>query len=140
VQENANIFRRGLFSAAVACALMLAAPALADHRNGGHSSAGHWGGSSGWHYHPGWHGNIRHFDHSHWRGGHWWHGTYATRLGWWWIVGPDWYWYAEPVYPNPDPYTPPGAVPGFWYWCDYYRQYYPYVGVCPSGWRALPAQ
>jgi len=39
-----------------------------------------------------------------------------------------------------DPYTPPGAVPGFWYWCDYYRQYYPYVGVCPSGWRAVPAQ
>jgi hypothetical protein len=55
-------------------------------------------------------------------------------------VGPDWYWYSEPVYPYPDPYLPPGATPGYWYYCDFYRQYYPYVGACPSGWRAVPAQ
>jgi hypothetical protein len=111
-------WRRVAFAAAVAAAL--ASPALADHRSGGQSTGGHWGGDSGWHYHPGWHGDIRHFDHNYWHGGHWWHGTYGARLGWWWIVGPDWYWYAAPVYP--------------------YRQYYPYVGVCPSGWRAVPAE
>ena len=87
MRENAKICRRALFAAAV-CAMTLAAPAFADHRSGGHSSAGHWGGSSGWHYHPGWHGNIRHFDHSYWRGGHWWHGTYNTRLGWCGSSGP----------------------------------------------------
>ncbi len=69
-----------------------------------------------------------------------WHGEYGSRLGWWWIVGPDWYWYPAPVYPYPDPYLPPGAVAGFWYWCDFYHQYYPFVGACPSGWRAVPAQ
>jgi hypothetical protein len=132
--------RHLLFLLSVACVLLPAAPALADHRSGGHSSAGHWGGVNGWHYHSGWHGDIRHFDHSRWQGGHWWHGEFGARRGWWWIVGPDWYWYADPVYPFPDPYLPPGAATGFWYWCDYYKQYYPYVGACPSGWRAVPAQ
>jgi hypothetical protein len=58
----------------------------------------------------------------------------------WWIVGPDWYWYPEAVYPYPNPFLPPGQAPGFWYWCDAYQQYYPYVGACPSGWRAVPPQ
>jgi hypothetical protein len=129
------------FMGAVAlCAVLLPAPAKADHRGGGPSSAGHWAGAEGWHYHGGWHGDIRHFDHDYWHGGHWWHGDYRGRLGWWWIVGPDWYWYSEPIYPYPDPYLPPGAAPGYWYWCDYYQQYYPFVGACPSGWRAVPAQ
>jgi hypothetical protein len=125
---------------ALACLLPLSAPALADHRGGGHSARGHFGGADGWHYHPGWHGDIHHFDHGYWEGGHWWHGTYGARLGWWWIAGPDWYWYPAPIYPYPDPYVPPGMAPGSWYWCDFYRQYYPFVGACPSGWRAVPAR
>jgi hypothetical protein len=119
-----------------------AAPALAQHRGGapGGPPAGHWSGNNGgWDRHEGWHGDIRHFDHSFWQGGHWWHGPYGGRQGWWWIVGPNWYWYPTAVYPYPDPYLPPGGAPGFWYYCDAYRQYYPYVGACPSGWRAVPA-
>jgi hypothetical protein len=26
---------------------------------------------------------------------------------------------------------------GYWYWCDAYQQYYPYVTDCPSGWRPV---
>ena len=62
---------------------------------------------------PVWHGGIEHF-HEHdivvWRGGRWFHGWHGNRLGWWWIVGPAWYWYPAPVYPYPNPYTPPVVV------------------------------
>ena len=92
----------------------------------------------------GWHGGeIRHFnehDLGRWRGGAWFHGMHDGRFGWWWQVGPTWYFYAAPVYPYPDPYVPPGQAAGTWYWCDAYHQYYPYVGACPSGWRAVPMQ
>lgn len=40
-----------------------------------------------------------------------------------------------PVYVAP-PVTPPRGV---WYYCDAYGAYYPYVGQCPGGWRAVPA-
>ncbi len=125
--------------AVAACALALSTAAHADHRDGGQGSTGHWAGHDGWHNHPGWGGDIRHFDRHAWEGGHWWHGDYGGRLGWWWIIGPNWFWYPTPVYPYPDPFVPPTATPGYWYWCDFYRQYYPYVGSCPSGWRAVPA-
>jgi hypothetical protein len=56
-----------------------------------HHGGGHWGGGgAGWHAHEAWHGDVRHFDHDYWHGGHWWHGSYGGRIGWWWIVGPDW--------------------------------------------------
>ncbi len=96
---------------------------------------GHYSNGRVWAEHPAWQGNLRQLDHRSWRGGHWWHGHYGGRLGWWWIVGPDWYWYAQPVNPYPDPYTPPGMEPGYWYWCDEYQDYYPNVGACPSGWQ-----
>lgn len=118
----------------LSCVLLFSVPAFAEHQGG------HWSGADGWHGHAGWHGNIRQFNHGYWQGGHWWHGPYGDRLGWWWIVGPDWYWYPQPIYPYPNPYLPPGAVTGFWYWCDFYQQYYPFVGACPTGWRAVPAQ
>jgi nitroreductase len=76
---------------------------------------------------------MQHFDRGRWQGGHWWHGTYAGRLGWWWIVGPDWYWHPTAIYPYPNAYIPPGQAAGFWYWCDAYQQYYPYVGDAPRG-------
>jgi len=142
-------------AAALAIAGALAAPgvALAQHDHDGdrgHSSRGHehrpppggvfrGGGhfahpGGAWATHPAWLGAG---EFNHWRGGHWWHGTYEGRFGAWWIVGPDWYWYPNEVAAIPDPYTPPGMVPGFWYWCAAYRQYYPYAGACPSGWQPV---
>ncbi len=36
-----------------------------------------------------------------WKTGYWFHGTYVGRVGWWWVVGPTWYFYPAPVYPYP---------------------------------------
>jgi hypothetical protein len=58
-------------------------------------------------------------------------------MGWWWTVGPDWFFYNAPVYPFPDIYAPPGSQAGWWYWCDIRHDYYPYVTSCPSGWRRI---
>jgi hypothetical protein len=85
------------------------------------------------------HAGDQPFNPGRWRGGHWWHGSHGARPGWWWVVGPNWYWYPTPIYPYPDFYIPAGMSGDFWYWCDAYQQYYPYVGACPSGWRAVPA-
>ncbi|HEY3699428.1 MAG TPA: hypothetical protein VGK97_08860 [Spongiibacteraceae bacterium] len=102
-----------------------------------------------------WHGDMREFhihDYPHWREGRWYHGGHDGRLGWWWIAGDMWYFYAAPVYPYPDPYLPPTVAvepaqvtavpppPQNWYYCDSARNYYPYVSNCPEGWRAVPAQ
>lgn len=72
-----------------------------------------------------------------WNGGHWYHGLHNGRMGWWWAVGPDWFFYNAPVYPFPDIYGPPGAGTGWWWWCDVRHDYYPYVTTCPSGWRRI---
>jgi hypothetical protein len=60
-----------------------------------------------------WHGDIRHFherDFVRWRGGRWVHGWHGRTFGWWWVVGGAYYAYPAPVYPYPDPYTPPAVV------------------------------
>src|ERR1700691_1206786 len=36
-----------------------------------------------------------------WNHGYWFHGAYGGRAGWWWVVGPTWYYYPAPVYPYP---------------------------------------
>lgn len=37
--------------------------------------------------------------------------------------------------------VPPAAAPvGMWYYCASAGAYYPYVGICPEGWRAVPAR
>jgi hypothetical protein len=139
------------FLVVLALAIGCTAPAMAgssDPPVGGHPAAGGGGhfadGHGNWAPQPGWGGSgggtIQHFNPTYWRSGHWWHGTYWGRGGWWWIVGPDWYWYPFAVYPYPNPFIPPEMTVGFWYWCDAYQQYYPYVGACPSGWRAVPMQ
>jgi hypothetical protein len=125
------------------CLLLLSAPVVANANGtpmGGH--AGPAGGSSAspsreWSGHSGWQHGMGHFDHGSWRSGHWWHGTRARRVGWWWNVGSNWYWYPVALYPYPDLYTPPYLVSGYWYWCDFYQNYYPNVGTCPSGWQAV---
>lgn len=98
-----------------------------------------------------WHGEIREFrthDLARWRGGYWHHGAHEGHLGWWWVVGGVWYFYPQPIYPYPDPYIPPvvtiqqPAPPTqgpYWYYCDSAGAYYPYVPICPSGWRMVPA-
>lgn len=104
-----------------------------------------------------WHGgNIHRFemhDRHIWSGGHWSHSRYRGRVGWWWVVGPSWYYYPRPYYPYPDPYTPPVVIlestpapstPGTpppvqnWYYCEAAKEYYPYVDNCPGGWKAVP--
>jgi hypothetical protein len=105
-----------------------AAPALAQHRD------------EGWHDR-----DIHRFgdrDLGRWRGGHWVHSWHDGRFGWWWAVGPDWYFYPRAVYPYPDPYTPPYAAPGApaWYYCPPARSYYPYAAACPVPWQLVPAR
>ena len=97
-----------------------------------------------------WHNrDIRHFekhDRAVWHGGVWRHGRYGGRLGWWWIVGPTWYYYPRPIYPAPDPYIPPvttiqSPAPQVqnWYYCEASKEYYPYTSSCPGGWKTIPA-
>jgi hypothetical protein len=105
-----------------------AAPAFAQHRD------------------EGWRDRDIHRFHDHdfarWRGGHWVHSWHGGRFGWWWTVGPDWYYYPRAVYPYPDPYTPPYAAPGAraWYYCPPAQSYYPYVATCPVPWQPVPAR
>lgn len=84
-----------------------------------------------------------------WANGYWHHGWYGPRFGWWWVVGPSWYYYPAPVYPYPNPYVPPlviqttPAQPGpapaqYWYYCAASKAYYPYVSECPGGWQPVP--
>jgi hypothetical protein len=53
--------------------------------------------------------------------------------------------YAPPpvVYAPPPAYEPPVTYMSqpqqYWYYCDDPRGYYPNVGACPQGWRAVPA-
>jgi hypothetical protein len=128
---------RTLTWAALAAAILapaLAAPAFAQ-RDRGHDRGDRW------------QGDIHRFhdrDFDRWRGGSWFHGAHDGRDGWWWRVGPLWYFYATPIYPYPDPYVPPIiAVPPpapTWYYCANPRGYYPYVGRCFMPWRAVPAR
>jgi hypothetical protein len=102
-----------------------------------------------------WDGDIHHFqgrDFERWRGGAWFHGPHGGRDGWWWVVGPDFYFYPAPVYPYPDPYTPPvvavappvapapAPAAQTWYYCANPQGYYPYVPQCAVAWQAVPAQ
>jgi len=98
-----------------------------------------------------------------WRSGYWFHGRYIDHWGWWWIVGPNWYYYSEPMYPYPSidvpptyfavvPSAPPPAVPetsapqsppvgsstaksqAFTYYCEKTKSYYPLSPTCEAGW------
>jgi hypothetical protein len=53
--------------------------------------------------------DFRHFtpvERRWWTGGHWRHTRWHGRLGWWWNVGPSWYFYDAPVYPYPESVSP----------------------------------
>jgi hypothetical protein len=132
---------------AAVLAAAAAAPALAeergrdrDHRDGDRDHREFRGGDRDWHDR-----DIHRFaerDFDHWRGGRWFHGRHDGRLGWWWVVGSGWYFYPQPAYPYPDPYTPPYAASGAtaWYYCPPLQTYYPYAPTCPAPWQVVPAQ
>ena len=132
---------------AIAGAAALAQPSWADRHEGGH-----WDHHEGDHFH----GDIGRF-HEHdwalWRAGGWHHVVHDGRLGWWWVAGGIWYFYPAPVYPYPDPYAPPVVtvapapsvaqaplppVAQSWYYCDASKGCFPYVPLCPGGWRTVP--
>jgi len=102
-----------------------------------------------------WHGDIHHFheyDYDHWRGGNWYHGFHDGRDGWWWTLDGGWYYYPAPIYPYPDPYTPPmvvtepipvsppGAPPAYVYYCPNPNGYYPYVAHCYGAWQRVASE
>jgi hypothetical protein len=129
----------GIVMPALMLSAVVAQPSLADEHG--------WHGDRHDHRHGGWHGDIRRFhdhDFDRWRGGRWYHGRHGGRAGWWWIVGPTWYFYPAPIYPYPDPYLPPTVPPtpgpGAQYWyCANPPGYYPYVPQCAVPWRLVLA-
>jgi len=80
---------------------------------------------------------VHRFDAPVWQRGAWQHVVHGGRLGWWWVVGPNWYPFNAPVYPYPGLYTPYDRPFGWWYWCDPYQEYYPYVTTCPTPWESV---
>ena len=46
-------------------------------------------------------GNFSDFQLRVWEGGEWLHVNHAGRLGWWWVIGPDWYPFDAPAIPIP---------------------------------------
>lgn len=43
-----------------------------------------------------------------------------------------------PVVVTPPVVVAPPPPQRYWYYCESYRAYYPTVGYCPEGWRAIP--
>ena len=84
-----------------------------------------------------------------WQGGAWRHVQHGGYLGWWWVVGDQWFYYPGPIYPYPwyigtpyyydyyDYYPAPGY---YWYYCEDPPGYYPYVQVCYGPWEPVPPQ
>lgn len=162
-------FRKLAFGALLLTGFALAMPAAAEAAWGGSGPRG--GAFSGRSFGPGPRGfagprfngpgfNGPRFG-AGWSRGTWTHGWHDNRFGWWWTVGPSWYWYSQPVYPYPaypayydygplddgptvrGYYPPPRAQRGpapqqYWYYCDNPRGYYPYVGDCAE-WRQVAA-
>jgi hypothetical protein len=123
--------------------LMAAAAPVYARGNGGGGRGGH-GGSGFRGGRPGHH----HFHHG-FRSG------VVIGGGVW--LGPYWdpYWYpGYPYYPysyGPYPYAPAAVVdepqtyieqsgPGYWYYCEAAKAYYPYVRECPGGWLTVQPQ
>ncbi len=87
------------------------------------------------------HGPARVLVPDGWHGGHWRHDWYDGRFGWWWVVGGARYFYPAPIYPYPDPTTPPGVAvapsPQYAYYCGNPAGYYPAVAQCLMPWQLV---
>ena len=109
----------------------------------------------------------REFRHVDWGHGRWVHDRHGGRLGWWWVVGPAWYFYERPhtfvVQPSPPvvvqqapsvvvvPQSPPQAPPvtvapppppssPVLYYCKATGTHYPETMSCPGGWMTMTAE
>lgn len=129
-----------------------------DHRGDDHHGAvfhvdhrgAVWGQGEIW--------RFRDHDWDDWHRGRWVHDWHGGHLGWWWVVGGAWIFFNAPIYPYPDPYTPPAVIvetvpaappppntaavppaPVYWYYCPTAQNYYPYVAQCPVDWQKVPA-
>lgn len=95
--------------------------------------------------HAHWHRDHPHgYDWNHWRRGGWINGWHEGRMGWWWVVDGVWFYYAQPVYPVPQPPTVvatpvPQVPPGYYYYCPNPAGYYPTVPQCLTGWQLVPS-
>lgn len=128
-----------------------------DFHHGGPAFHGHPGPA----FRGGFHGHdFAHFtpaERTLWVGGNWHHSWHDGRYGWWWAVGPAWYFYPAPIYPYPDyvaaiyddptmgappppAAVPAGGAPGYWYYCQPSGAYYPYVQSCPAPWTPVTPQ
>lgn len=64
-----------------------------------------------------------------------------------WYYHPAPYYYYPPVVTVPaeptryiergDAYSPPEQQPGYWYYCQEAKAYYPYVKQCAGGWQRV---
>lgn len=95
-----------------------------------------------------------------WHGGHWIHDRHGGRLGWWWVVGPTWYFYERPhsfvvqqapppVIVQQVPVAPPAVVmqqpqpapvSPVLYYCRATGTHYPETMSCPGGWSIMTAE
>ncbi|WP_337996887.1 RT0821/Lpp0805 family surface protein [Oleispirillum naphthae] len=89
----------------------------------------------------GYHGPGRTLVPDGWHRGHWRHDWHDGRFGWWWAVGPAWYYYPAPIYPYPNPYAPPSVVAApagqYAYYCANPAGYYPAVAQCLMSWQLV---
>jgi hypothetical protein len=108
---------------------------------------------------------YRHGRPAGWNRGHWQHDRHGGRLGWWWVVGPSWYYYqaphsfvviqqpAQPIMiqqapPVAAPVAPPVAmmpqpappVSPVLYYCKATGTHYPETMTCPGGWSMMTAE
>jgi hypothetical protein len=122
-----------MIAVVVAGLFVIAAAAPAD-------AAGRGGGGRGGH--GGFHGSRFHGHHFH---GHGFRGSVVIGTGFW--VGPYWYPPYDPYYPyepvpvvaEPQTYIEQSG-PGYWYYCEAAKAYYPYVRECPGGWLTVLPQ
>jgi hypothetical protein len=105
----------------------------------------------------------RRWHQAHWGEGHWIHDRHAGRLGWWWVIGDDWHFYAHPVaqpqmviiqqpapvmiqpapvmvgQPAPVMAAPAQVITPTMYYCKATETYYPQTMTCPNGWTPVTA-
>ena len=110
---------------------------------GGHSAqAEEWRG--------GHRGEVRRGGEGRWGEGRWVHDRHTGRLGWWWVVGSAWHFYARPYHPQTviieqQPQPPQVTViqappaPPVLYYCKATGTYYPEIMTCPGGWTTHQA-
>ena len=102
-----------------------------------------------------------------WERGRWIQANRAGLNGWWWVIGPRWFYYPAPVYPYPmmvservvfvnaaPPVSPmpptyispqgttvippsPPPVSQMRYFCPSLNGYYPEIAQCPEPWRRV---